>query len=156
MLISLIAVGNKEPAWINQGVREYTRRLSTDVKLNLIEVAAVKRRKTDNTETVLQKEAGNIMAVIPRGAPYIAMDEHGKQQSTAELAGKLDKWISEGLSPYLVIGGADGLHASLKAGASDLWSLSKLTLPHGLARLLLAEQIYRAWTVLKKHPYHRI
>ena len=155
MHITIVAVGKKEPEWINQGVREYTKRLSGDVKVNLIEVTAAKRRKTGSIDTVLQKEARNIMDAIPRGSPYFAMDEHGTQLSTVNLAGRLEQWIREGLSPCLVIGGADGLHKSVKSGATESWSLSRLTLPHGLARMLLAEQIYRAWTILKKHPYHR-
>ena len=156
MLISVIAVGKKEPDWINQGVREYSKRLSGEVKIKLIEVAAVKRRKTDNTDMILQKEARNILAAIPRGTPYIAMDEHGKQLPTTGLSTKLDQWINEGSSPCLVIGGADGLHPAIKQDAVEVWALSKLTLPHGLSRLLLVEQIYRAWTILKNHPYHRI
>jgi len=155
VLISVIAVGKKEPDWINQGIREYNKRLSGEVKIKLIEVAAVKRRKTDNVDMVLQKEADNLMAAIPRGGPHIAMDEHGKQLSTMDLSRRLDVWINEGISPCFVIGGADGLHASIKDGAVETWSLSKLTLPHGLARLLMVEQLYRAWTILKNHPYHR-
>lgn len=155
MHINIIAVGKKEPDWINQGVREYTKRLSGDVKINLIEVSAVKRGKTDNNELVLQKEARKITAAISRGSSYIAMDECGTQLSTVNIAERLDRWINEGASPCLVIGGADGLHRSIKSGAMEAWSLSKLTLPHGFARLLLAEQIYRAWTILNKHPYHR-
>lgn len=155
MDITIVAVGKKEPEWIKQGVREYTKRLSGDVKVNLIEVTAAKRRKTESIDTVLQKEARHIMDAIPGDLPYIAMDEHGTQLSTVNLAGKLDQWIREGLSPCLVIGGADGLHISIKSQARELWSLSMLTLPHGLARMLLVEQIYRAWTILKNHPYHR-
>ena len=155
MLISVIAVGKKEPDWINQGIREYNKRLSGEVKIKLVEVTAVKRRKTDTIDTVLRKEAVNIMAAIPRGGPYIAMDEHGKQLSTMDLSRRLDVWIGEGMSPCFVIGGADGLHASIRSGAIEMWSLSRLTLPHGLARLLMMEQLYRAWTILKNHPYHR-
>ena len=155
MHITLVAVGKKEPEWIRRGVAEYSKRLSGEVSLRLVEVAAVKRGKTDNTESVLQKEAKKILCAIPRATPYIAMDERGKQLSTLVLSERLDNWIVEGLSPCFVIGGADGLHASIKSGAMETWSLSRLTLPHGLARVLLVEQIYRAWTVLKKHPYHR-
>lgn len=155
MDVNIIAVGKKEPEWINQGVTEYTKRLSGDVKINLVEVPTVKRGKTDSIDMVLRKEARKIMAAIPRGLPYVALDEHGKLLSTVNIAEKLDRWINEGMSPCLVIGGADGLHESIKSGALELWSLSKLTLPHGMARLLLAEQIYRAWTILKNHPYHR-
>ena len=118
-------------------------------------MSAVKRRKTESIDTVLQKEARNIMDAIPRGSPYFAMDEHGTQFSTVNLAERLDQWTREGLLPCLVIGGADGLHKSIKSQARELWSLSMLTLPHGLARMLLVEQIYRAWTILKNHPYHR-
>ena len=155
MLITIVAVGKKEPDWINQGVGEYTKRLSGDVKVKLIEVSAVKRGKTDSIDVALQKEARKISSVIPRGSPYFVLDEHGKQFSTVDLAEKLDQWINEGISPCLIIGGADGLHESIKSGAMGSWSLSKLTLPHGLARVLLAEQAYRAWTILKNHPYHR-
>jgi 23S rRNA (pseudouridine1915-N3)-methyltransferase len=155
MDITIIAVGKKMPDWINEGIREYTKRLSGEVRISLIEVVAERRSKTVSVEKTLLREANKIRAALPAGSRYIALDETGKQLSTEGLSIKLNSWIAGGQSRCLVIGGADGLHASIKTGATEIWSLSKLTLPHALARVLLVEQIYRAWTILKKHPYHR-
>lgn len=155
MHISIIAVGKKMPDWINQGIAEYSKRLSSDVRINLAEVAAERRSKTLSTETSLSREAERIRATLPQGNPYISLDESGEPLATVDIAKKLSTWFRNGQAPSLLIGGADGLHPSLKLGSSELWSLSNLTLPHAFARLILVEQIYRAWTILKNHPYHR-
>jgi 23S rRNA (pseudouridine1915-N3)-methyltransferase len=155
MHISIIAVGKKMPDWINQAIAEYSKRLSGDVRINLTEVTAERRGKTLSIETSRLREARKIRAALPQGNPYISLDEAGKQLATGDIATKLAAWIRNGQAPSLIIGGADGLHPSLKQESSELWSLSKLTLPHALARLILVEQIYRAWTILKQHPYHR-
>jgi len=143
------------PDWINQAFSEYTKRLSGEIRISLIEVTAERRSKTTDKETSLLREAERIKSVLPKTDRYIALDERGKQFDTEDLSEKLNTWIYEGISPGIVIGGADGLHASIKTGAAEIWSLSKLTLPHALVRILLVEQLYRAWTILKGHPYHR-
>lgn len=155
MDITIVTVGRKMPDWINHGVEEYTKRLSGEVRIKLVEIGANKRGKSGGANQCLIREAEKIRAALPAGNAYIALDEQGKQLSTDSLSIKLKSWSNEGDSPYLVIGGADGLHDSIKTGAAEIWSLSRLTLPHALARVLLVEQIYRAWTILKGHPYHR-
>ena len=155
MQISIVAVGIRLPSWINQGVNEYIKRLPPEVNVNLIEVPPVKRNKSAPAEKILKQEAEKIRAVIAKGSYLIVLDEHGKSRRTTVFAQNMDSWMREGKNIAFVIGGADGIEQDLKDKANELWSLSDFTLPHGIARVLLIEQLYRAWTVIKKHPYHR-
>ena len=143
------------PAWIEAGYQEYARRMSGDPALELVEIKPEKRAAGSSTERIQKLEAERIRAALPAGATLIALDERGKQLTTQELSRQLARWKQEGLSPCLVIGGADGLDDSIKRDADFLLGLSNLTLPHGLARVMLAEQLYRAESLLKGHPYHR-
>jgi 23S rRNA (pseudouridine1915-N3)-methyltransferase len=155
MQITIIAVGKKPPSWIDAGVQEFSKRISGDLSLRLIEVTPVKRSKTGNTTRLLATEAARIRAVVPKDNLIIALDENGKSFTTKTLSTRLSGWMQDGQDVAIVIGGADGLDPELLQTAGETWSLSRLTLPHALVRVVLAEQIYRAWSILKNHPYHR-
>jgi 23S rRNA (pseudouridine1915-N3)-methyltransferase len=155
MKLRILAVGHKMPDWVESGYQEYARRMRPDATLELIEIRPEKRAPGSSTSRVQKLEAERIAAALPAQAMVIALDEHGRQLTTAGLAEHLSRWMRDGLHPCFVIGGADGLDASLKARAHLLFGLSRLTLPHGLARVVLTEQLYRATSLLKGHPYHR-
>jgi len=155
MQIHLIAVGQKMPAWVTQGYQEFARRLPVDCCLNLIEVAALRRGKNADLKRIAEQEAQSLLAAVPKGAQIIALDERGRQWTTRELAGQFDAWRQEGADVALLVGGPDGLAESCRQQARQLWSLSPLTLPHALVRVLVAEQLYRAWSIGVNHPYHR-
>jgi 23S rRNA (pseudouridine1915-N3)-methyltransferase len=155
MRISILAVGTRLPGWINQGVGEYSKRFPPEIKFQINEIQADKRSKSSTAEKVLKAEAGRISAAISKGSHLIVLDEKGKKQRTTTLAKNMESWMREGINIDFVIGGADGIHKDLKERANERWSLSDFTLAHGLARVLLVEQLYRAWTVIRNHPYHR-
>jgi 23S rRNA (pseudouridine1915-N3)-methyltransferase len=143
------------PAWINTGFGEFNKRLSKEYHLNLVEITPAVRSKSSSTTKVMAEEEKKIKDAIPKGALVVALDEKGKQFTSRQLADNLELWGRQGRELCLVIGGADGLSASFKKSADVLWSLSALTLPHALVRVIVAEQIYRAWSILNNHPYHR-
>ena len=153
--LSIVAVGKRMPDWIQTGFAEYKKRLSQDVTLELIEVAPAHRSRSTITQRLRQQEAQSILDALPAHTHVIALDETGKRQKTMQLAARMQDWIDQGINTSLIIGGADGLDESVLAAAHERWSLSDYTLPHALVRVVLAEQIYRAWTILKNHPYHR-
>jgi 23S rRNA (pseudouridine1915-N3)-methyltransferase len=155
MRIHLIAVGSRLDAWVEQGFDEYAKRLTFDCTLQLIEITAIKRGKNADIERITHEEGQKLLAAVPKGARVIALDVRGRQHSTEELAGKLANWLQCGQDVALLVGGPEGLAAQCLARADEKWSLSKLTLPHPLVRIIVAEQIYRAWSVLHNHPYHR-
>ena len=155
MRISLISVGQRMPAWVEQGFNEYAKRLPRDCALKLIELPAYKRTKNTVTNVAMQSEGEKILAAIPKNNVVVVLDERGATWSTLQLAEQMKKWALSGDDVSLVVGGADGLADAVKAKASKLWSLSALTLPHPLVRVIVAEQIYRAWSVMNHHPYHR-
>lgn len=152
--ITIAAVGKRAPDWIQAGFAEYKKRLSHAVDFRLVEVRPAVRGKTA-TGKVLQEEAKAILHAIPGGDFAIALDEKGVRQTTARLSEHLGLWLENKQNICFVIGGADGLHSSVKESADELWSLSDYTLPHLLVRVILAEQLYRAWSLLNNHPYHR-
>jgi 23S rRNA (pseudouridine1915-N3)-methyltransferase len=143
------------PDWVNAGVAEYTARMRKDCQLDLIEVSPAKRSSAQDVERWKRAEAQRLLAAVPNGAWTIALDEQGREWSTQELAEQLARWTQHASELAFLIGGADGLHSTVFDSARERWSLSKLTLPHGLARVLAAEQLYRAWSLLQGHPYHR-
>lgn len=155
MKLRILAVGHKMPDWIEAGYSEYARRMPADASLELIEIRPEKRAAGASTARIQELEAGRIRSALPAQPLLIALDEHGTQLATAELSRSLARWMQEGANPCFVIGGADGLAPSIKEKAGLLLGLSRLTLPHGLARVMLAEQLYRAVSLLKGHPYHR-
>lgn len=143
------------PGWVQEGWHEYAKRLPAHCALQLIEITQASRTESSSAAVAIKKEGERISAAIPKGARVIALDERGRQWSSVELSGQLDHWMHDGRDIALLVGGADGLDPSLRERADRLWSLSKLTLPHALVRVLVAEQVYRAWTLLSGHPYHR-
>lgn len=151
----LLVIGHKMPAWIKAGFDEYARRMPADASLELIEIKPEKRAPGASTLRIQQLEAERIRAALPPQAMLVALDEHGRQLTTVELSQNLARWMQDGSNPCFVIGGADGLDRSIREDADFLLGLSSLTLPHGLARVVLAEQLYRAVSLLKGHPYHR-
>ncbi|HQU63672.1 MAG: 23S rRNA (pseudouridine(1915)-N(3))-methyltransferase RlmH [Nitrosomonas sp.] len=156
MKFHIVAVGNKLPAWVNNAFTEYSKRFPQEITLQLTEIKPEKRTNNKNKEQLLGAEFQRIKTSIPAGCRIIALDVHGVQYTTIQLADVIEKWMQEGHDTVFVIGGADGLHASIKSSAHATLSLSKLTFPHGLARVILAEQLYRAISLIKHHPYHRI
>ena len=155
MKLHLIAVGHKMPGWINTGYDDYARRMPPDLPLLLTEIKPGHRVAGEDGARARQLEADRILAALPAGCVPVVLDERGAQVTTRELAAWLQDWMAEGVSPAFVIGGADGLADSVKARAGKLLGLSKLTLPHALARVMLVEQLYRAVCIIKGHPYHR-
>ncbi|MEH6591324.1 MAG: 23S rRNA (pseudouridine(1915)-N(3))-methyltransferase RlmH [Halioglobus sp.] len=155
MRLSIIAVGTKMPAWVDQGVKEYDRRMPRELKVQWREIPLVKRGKDTSVESLRLREGEKILKAVPSGDRVIALDVKGQSWSTERLAEKLQSWQMSGDNFSLLIGGPDGLSQACLDLASQRWSLSDLTLPHPLVRILLAEQLYRAWTITANHPYHR-
>lgn len=155
MIIHFIVVGQKMPKWVQEGYQEYVKRLPKSCSLKLVELPMATRGKTGSVEGYKEDEAKRILAAVPKNAQLVVLDEQGEQPTTLKLSQKLDEWLSSGQDVALIVGGPDGLQADLIASARWKWSLSKLTLPHPLVRVVVAEQIYRAWSVLQNHPYHR-
>jgi len=148
-------VGTKMPKWVEQGVDEYTRRLPPELKLEFKEIALGKRGKGADIQRAIHSEGQQMLAAIGQYDRVIALDVLGKPWPTEKLAGELQNWQLEGDNISLLVGGPDGLAAECLQRASQRWSLSALTLPHPLVRIVLAEQLYRAWTINSHHPYHR-
>jgi 23S rRNA (pseudouridine1915-N3)-methyltransferase len=157
MRITIVAVGQRQPAWAGVAVADYLSRLPADFKVELKEVKAEPRSAKGNEpiERLLAAEATRVRAALPAGSLLVALDEHGRDWTTRQLAESLQRWRDAAEQIAFVIGGPDGLDASLKAGARMLLRLSSMTLPHALARVLLVEQLYRSWSLLANHPYHR-
>ncbi|MFM7523859.1 MAG: 23S rRNA (pseudouridine(1915)-N(3))-methyltransferase RlmH [Betaproteobacteria bacterium] len=156
MQLIVAAVGHKMPAWIDTGFQEYAKRMPPDCRLVLKEIKPVERANNKSAESVMAQERTRIEAVLPKTGRVIALDEHGEHMTTAQLSQQLSIWQQHGGDVTFVIGGADGLDAGFKQNADSLLRLSSMTLPHGLVRVILAEQLYRAWSILRNHPYHRV
>jgi 23S rRNA (pseudouridine1915-N3)-methyltransferase len=154
MKINLIAVGKKMPSWVDVGFKEYARRMPSELSLNLIEISAVKRTKNLNAQQILEREGKQILAAIPANDYVIALDVRGKSFSTEQLAKQLQMWRENARDISLLVGGPEGLSNECLNRADFKWSLSKLTFPHPLVRVIIAEQLYRAFTILSHHPYH--
>ena len=155
MKLIIIAVGTRMPSWVNEGYRAYAVRMPPGTALDLIEIKAEARTMAKTVAQMLAAEAQRIRAALPKGGRVIALDEHGKDLSTCGLAAQFEAWTQERGPVVFLIGGADGLDANLKKTAAMQLRLSGMTLPHGLARVLLAEQLYRALSIIGGHPYHR-
>ena len=155
MNIHLIAVGDRMPAWVQQGYDEYARRMPRECTLRLIEIAPGKRGRNADIARAMREEGQRMLAAIPKGARVIALEVNGRDWSTEQLATQLEGWMGGGQDIALLVGGPEGLSDEARAAASQQWSLSPLTLPHPLVRVILAEQLYRAWSILRNHPYHR-
>jgi len=155
MKIHLLAVGTKMPDWVTQGFNEYAHRLPAKCSLYLKEIPAEKRSKNSNIKAIMQKEADKLKNAIPNNCRVVALDVKGQSWSTEKLATHLQDWMMGGQDIALLVGGPDGLTDELLALSQEKWSLSNLTFPHPLVRVILSEQIYRAFTITENHPYHR-
>ncbi len=155
MRISLIAVGNRMPAWVESGYAEYARRLPAECALELVEIAPGRRGKGADVARLVRDEGERMLAAIPKGARVVSLEVTGRPWSTEQLAGRLGRWLGDGRDVALLVGGPEGLAPAAAANAEERWSLSPLTLPHPLVRIVVAEALYRAWSVTVNHPYHR-
>lgn len=143
------------PAWVSEGYTDYARRLPSECALRLVEIAPGKRGKNADLVRIQRDEGERMLAAIPKGAQVVALEVGGRAWDTPQLAHQLDRWLGEGRDVALLVGGPEGLAPVCRERAELCWSLSPLTLPHPLVRVVLAEQLYRAWSLLQGHPYHR-
>lgn len=155
MKVHLIAVGERMPAWVAAGVHEYARRLPPKIRLEMREVRAGRRTKAADIGRVVRDEGERLLAAVPKGAYLVALDREGRALSTQELASELNAQMDRGGDLAVVVGGPEGLSRECLDAARACWSLSRLTLAHPLVRVVVAEQIYRAWSILDNLPYHR-
>jgi 23S rRNA (pseudouridine1915-N3)-methyltransferase len=156
MQLVIAAVGHKMPAWIESGFNEYAKRMPPECRIVLKEIKPIERSDSKTAETVMRGERSKIESALPKGCRVVALDERGRDLTTMQLAQSLTQWRQDGRDVAFVIGGADGLDAEFKAQADLQIRISSLTLPHGMVRVLLAEQLYRAWSITQNHPYHRV
>lgn len=155
MQLMVAAVGQRMPAWVNEAWHEYARRMPAALSLELREVALAKRGKNADTRRLCSVESKALIEAMPTRARIVALDVKGRAWSTRTLALNLERWMGEGRDVGFMIGGPDGIATEIMQRADDRWSLGPLTLPHPLVRVILAEQLYRAWSITMNHPYHR-
>jgi len=155
MKIRLLAVGQKMPAWVSDGYEEYAARMPPECRIELVELPLAQRSKSQPVERAVQKEGERMLAALSGQERLIALDVAGKAWNTGQLSDELAEWMRNGRDIALAIGGPDGLSENVIARAERRWSLSPLTLPHPLVRIVVAEQLYRAMSMLRNHPYHR-
>ena len=155
MRIHLIAVGKRMPAWVTAGFEEYCRRMPPECRIELVEIVAGQRGKGADLVRLQREEGERMLAAIPKGAEVVALDARGRMVDTGGLAQWLDGWLGGGRDVAMLIGGPEGLAPACRERADRIWSLSPLTFPHPLVRIVVAEQLYRAMSILKGHPYHR-
>jgi 23S rRNA (pseudouridine1915-N3)-methyltransferase len=156
MKLHILAVGHKMSGWISDGFDEYAKRMPPELRIELREIKPELRSGGRSAESVMAAERTKIEAALPKGARVIALDERGRDWTTMQMAGALPGWQQDGRDVAFIIGGADGLDPEIKARADMLLRISSMTLPHGMVRVLLAEQLYRAWSITQNHPYHRV
>jgi 23S rRNA (pseudouridine1915-N3)-methyltransferase len=155
MKLIIASVGHRMPDWITAGFNEYIKRMPREAQIVLLEIKPEPRTTGKTTTQIMEAEAQRILAALPQSCRRIALDERGTQPTTKQLAAWMQDWMREGDDVAFIIGGADGLHESVKQAAQQLLALSSLTLPHAFVRVLLAEQLYRAHSMMHNHPYHR-
>lgn len=155
MQLLVAAVGQRMPAWVQQAWAEYAGRFTRGLSLELREVPLAKRSRNAVTDRLRAAEGQALLAAVPADYRIVALDERGRQWSTAELAGQLENWMRDERGVCFLVGGPDGLAEECRERAQDVWALGRLTLPHPMVRAILAEQLYRAWTITQNHPYHR-
>lgn len=155
MKVRLIAIGERMPDWVQAGVGEYVKRLNDDIRLEVVEVSAGKRTKNSDLARIREAEGERMLAALRSDDRVIALDVRGKSLSTEMLAEELRRTLPEGRDIALLVGGPEGLADCALTRARERWSLSALTLPHPLVRIVVAEQVYRGWSLLRGHPYHR-
>lgn len=154
MKLVLVAVGQRPPAWADAAYADYAKRMPPELRLEL-KACKAEPRSGKTTAQLMAAEGLRIEAALPKGARRVVLDEHGDRLDTQQLAARMRAWMNDGRDVALIVGGPDGLAPAIKAGADETLRLSDLTLPHAMVRVLLAEALYRAWSVLAKHPYHR-
>ncbi|MCB1910048.1 MAG: 23S rRNA (pseudouridine(1915)-N(3))-methyltransferase RlmH [Rhodocyclaceae bacterium] len=155
MRLLLVAVGTRMPSWVDAGFDEFARRMPRELPLELVEVKAEPRNIGKPVDVMLRAEAQRIRAALPSRCRRVVLDERGRDTTTRALAARLQGWMNGGSDVALLVGGPDGLAPDLKQDADESLRLSSLTLPHALVRPLLAEALYRSWSLLGNHPYHR-
>lgn len=155
MHIHLIAVGQRMPVWVEQACKEYIKRLPRELQIDTIEVPIIRRGKNPDIQRIVRDESRKVMASVPAGCFIIALDVAGKKISTEALAQNLDSWMQQAQDIAIVIGGPDGLSGELLQQVDRTLSLSDMTFPHPLVRIIIIEQLYRAWSIISNHPYHR-
>jgi len=151
----IVAVGQKLPDWAEVAVNDFTRRMPLEASIEIVPVRAEKRSPSRTTQQVMAMEGKRVLSILRPREYVVVLDEKGDHMTTHQIAGAMEVFLKEGLDVAFVIGGADGFDELVKERAKKMWRLSDLTLPHALARIVLAEQLYRAMSLLKKHPYHR-
>ena len=155
MQIHLVAVGQKKPAWVVQACDDYLKRLPRELRINLIEVPLIKRGRNPDVQRIVRDESRKLLQAVPAGCRMVALDVNGQATTTASLAASLQSWMQEGRAIAFVVGGPEGLSGELLQQADRPLSLSAMTFPHALVRIIMLEQLYRAWSILSNHPYHR-
>lgn len=155
MKINIIAIGNKMPAWVDEASLDFIKRLPAEIKINSILLPLIKRGKNPDLPRIVRDESRKILSAIPKGSTLVVLDVLGQSVTTMKLSSLLESWLQNGQDVSIVIGGPDGVSEELLSKSSFKISLSALTFPHTLARVILLEQIYRAWSILNNHPYHR-
>ncbi|MBE0484958.1 23S rRNA (pseudouridine(1915)-N(3))-methyltransferase RlmH [Marinobacter sp.] len=155
MKLRLICVGQKMPDWVSAGYNDYARRMPPELPLELTEIPMAHRGKNPDIHRLMQRESDAILATVGQRDRVIALEVGGKAWSTEKLASQLESWQQDGQDVCFLVGGPDGLADACRQRADQQWSLSPLTLPHPLVRIVLAEQLYRAWSITRNHPYHR-
>jgi len=155
MQINLISVGNRMPGWVQQGYDEYAKRMPKECELVLKEIVPGKRAKNSDVARIVRDEGVRMINAIPARTHVFTLDIPGKPWTTPELSNAMKRWLENGQNIALMIGGPEGLSNSVRDLSNESWSLSRLTFPHPLVRIIVAEQLYRAWSILNNHPYHR-
>jgi 23S rRNA (pseudouridine1915-N3)-methyltransferase len=155
MKLLVVAVGQRQPAWADEAWADFAKRFPPEMRLELKALKAEPRSSGKSAEQCMAAEAQRFDAALPAGARRVVLDERGSRLSSAQLAQRIEFWRGDGRDVAFLIGGPDGLAATLKAGAAETLRLSDLTLPHAFARVLLAEALYRGWSLASGHPYHR-
>jgi 23S rRNA (pseudouridine1915-N3)-methyltransferase len=155
MQINLITIGNRMPGWVQQGVEEYSRRMPRECELLIKEIIPGKRSKNNDVSQIIRAEGERMINAIPPRTQVVTLDIPGKPWTTVELSLAMKRWLESGQNVAILVGGPEGLSDSARDIARESWSLSRLTFPHPLVRVIVAEQLYRAWTILNNHPYHR-
>ncbi len=155
MRLRLICVGQKMPGWVSAGYHEYARRMPPELPLELVEIPLAHRGKNPDTARLVRRESDAILAATGQKDRVVALEVGGRPWSTEKLASQLEQWQQDGRDVSFLVGGPDGLADACRERATQQWSLSPLTLPHPLVRIVLAEQLYRAWSITRNHPYHR-
>ena len=155
MRLNIVAIGQSMPSWVTSGWTEYAKRFPRGFSMNLRELQAIKRSRNADIDSIRRREGEALLGAVPPSSYLVALDELGNQWSTVELSTHMTEWMKTSRNVTFLIGGPDGLSDTCRERADACWSLGKLTLPHALVRVVLAEQLYRAWTITQNHPYHR-